>query len=166
MVADFDDFDPVVVTISRDEVNACDVSAAISVLGRFIKGPEIARQMYERVDVSFHGYDQDSRELFEIAEVRDFVYKLDDEFPFWLFFLNKHYLGLQAIALCFLPPYLTPKAKQEEFPKRMDQLLQNRWFPAMNEICEFAGFDEDRIEELTERVILYLTQGPLPFDDE
>lgn len=166
MVADFDDFAPVVVTISRDEVNACDVSAAISILGRFIKTPETARQMFERVDVSFHGYDQDSRELFEIPAVRDFVFKLDDEFPFWLFFLNKQYLGLQAISLCFLPPHLTPQAKQEEFPKRMDQLLQNRWFPAMNQICEYAGFDEDGIEELTERVFVYLTEGPLPFEDQ
>jgi hypothetical protein len=166
MAGGFDRFDTILVTVSRDEVVTGDVSGALSALRRFIEEPEIARQMFERVDVAFHGYDQDSRELFEIPDVRNFVYKLDNDFPFWLFFLNKHCLGLQAISLCFLPPFLTPQGKQEEFPKRMDQLLQNRWFPAMNQICEYASFDEDQIEELTERVFVYLTEGPLPFHEE
>jgi hypothetical protein len=162
----FSGFEPVIVTISRDEVNARNVSAPLSVLSRFIETPEISREMCERVDVAFHGYDEDSRELFEIPEVRDFVYALDEKFPFWLFFLNKKYMGLQAISLCFLPPYLTPQAKQEEYPKRIDQLLQNRWFPAMNQVCEYAGLTEDQIEELTERVFVYLTEGPASFSSE
>ena len=62
MAIDFDDFDPVIVTISRNEVIAGDVSAAASVLGRFTKNPDTARSMFERVDVAFHGYDQDARE--------------------------------------------------------------------------------------------------------
>lgn len=162
----FAGFEPVIVTISRDEVNARNVSAPLSVLGRFMETPEIIREMCERVDVAFHGYDEDSRELFEIPEVRDFVYALDEKFPFWLFFLSKKYMGLQAISLCFLPPYLTPQAKQEEYPKRIDQLLQNRWFPAMNQVCEYAGLTEDQIEELTERVFVYLTEGPASFSSE
>lgn len=166
MMTGFAEFEPVVITISRDEVNAQDVSAAFSALKRFTETPDITRRMFERVDVAFHGYDHDSRELFEILEVRDFVYALDDKFPFWLFFLNKQCFGLQAISLCFLPPYLTPKAKQEEYPKRMDQLLQKRWFPAMNQVCEYAGFTEDQIEDLTERVFVYLTEGPTAFSPE
>jgi hypothetical protein len=166
MMTGFAGFEPVIVTISRDQVNAQDISAVVSILNRFLENPETTRQMFERVDVSFHGYDEDSRELFEILEVRDFVCALDDKFPFWLFFLNKKCFGLQAISLCFLPPYLTPRAKQEEYPKRMDQLLQNRWFPAMNQVCEYAGFTEDQIEELTERVFVYLTEGPTAFSPE
>lgn len=166
MAIDFDDFDPVIVTISRNEVIAGDVSAAASVLGRFTENPEIARSMFERVDVAFHGYDQDARELFEIPEVRDFVYKLDDEFPFWLFFLSKQHLGLQAIALCFLPPFLTEEAKKTVLPQHLDRLLNNRWWPAMNHICEFVGFSEDDIEQLSERVLHYFFNGPLPFEDE
>jgi hypothetical protein len=166
MMTGFGEFEPVIVTISRDEVNAQDVSAAFAVLKSFTETPEMTRRMFERVDVAFHGYDDDSRELFEIPEVRDFVYALDEKFPFWLFFLNKKYTGLQALSLCFLPPYLTPRAKQEEYPKRMDQLLQNRWFPAMNQICEYAGFTEDQIEDLTERVFVYLTEGPTAFSPE
>lgn len=166
MMKGFAGYEPVIVAVSRDQVTARNVSAALSALKRFTETPEITRRMFERVDVAFHGYDHDSRELFEIPEVRDFVYALDDKFPFWLFFLNKKCSGLQAISLCFLPPYLTPKAKQEEYPKRMDQLLQNRWFPAMNQVCKYAGFTEDQIEELTERVFVYLTEGPTAFSPE
>jgi len=162
----FDDFDPVIVTISRDEVNSRNVSAAVSVLARFIKTPDIARRMFERVDVSFHGYDYDTRELFEIPELRDFVYKLDKEFPFWLFFLSKKHLGLQFIALCFLPPYLDEEAKKTVLPQHLDRLLNNRWWPAMNHICEVVGFTEVDIEQLSERVVSYFIKGPLPMESE
>lgn len=163
---DFDVLTPVIVTISRNEVIAGDVSAATSVLAGLTKTPDTARSMFERVDVSFHGYDQDTRELFEIPEVRDFVYKLDDVFPFWLFFLSKQNLGLQAIALCFLPPFLTEQAKKAVLPQHLERLLNKRWWPAMNQICEFVGFTEDDIEQLSERVMRYFLNGPLPFENE
>jgi len=49
-----------------------------------------------------NGYDHDARELFEIPEVREYNALLDNEFPYWLFFLT-----------------------------RLDEPLSNRWFPAM-----------------------------------
>lgn len=42
----------------------------------------------ERISISFEGYNEDNRELDEIPEVRDFIYELDDKFPYWLFFLT------------------------------------------------------------------------------
>jgi hypothetical protein len=36
----------------------------------------------------------------------------------------------------------------------------------MNHICEFVGFTEDDIEQLSERVLRYFFNGPLPFDNE
>jgi hypothetical protein len=105
----------------------------------------------------------EGRTLSEIPEVRDFVCKLDDKFPFWLYFLSKQHLGLQAIAFCFLPPFLTEEAKKTVLPQHLDRLLNNRWWPAMNHICEFVEFTENDIEQLSERVLRYFFNGPLPF---
>lgn len=88
--------------------------------------------------------------------------KLDDQFPFWLFFLSKSGTGLQCIAYCFLPPFLTPVGKAEIFPERLNDLLTQRWFPAMNQICDWVGFSEDEIEALTDRSVDYLLSGPIP----
>lgn len=85
--------------ISRAEVESGDISPAIGVLQRLIESFEIALEFFERVDIAFHGYDDDSRELFGIQKVRDYSHKLDHSFPFWLFFLSKRHLGLQCLFL-------------------------------------------------------------------
>ena len=158
--------DPLVVVVSREEVEAMDMSAALAVLMRLVESPETARAFVERVDISFHGYDHTNEELFEIVEVRNFVQQLDEKFPFWFFFLSKRYLGLQCLLYCFLPPFLTEEARSRDFPERIDQLLSKRWFPAMSHISQFAGFSEKKIERLAERGVSYITNGRFSADAE
>jgi len=158
--------DPLVVVVSKAEVEAQDISAALNVLKRLTETPGTAMEFVERVDIAFHGYDHTSQELFEIQEVRNFVYQLDDRFPFWLFFMSKQYLGLQCILWCLLPPFLTEEAQSRIFPDRINRLLMDRWFPAMNHMCEYVGFTEKQIEQLTERALKYITIGRFPVDSE
>lgn len=153
-------FSPIIV-VSREEVISKDTSSALEALRALVVSPEAALQYFEAVDIAFHGYNDWREELFEIQEVREFVYALDKQFPYWLFFLDKKALGLQCIAYCFLPPFLTQEAKQRIFPERLNKLLTTRWFPAMNHVCEAVGFSEEQIEELTDRSVRYLLGGPL-----
>jgi hypothetical protein len=152
---------PIVVVVTRDEVEAKDMSSVLEALRGLVASPEIARTYFEQVDIAFHGYNDTSEELFEIPEVRDFVYELDSHFPYWLFFLDKSALGLQFIAYSFLPPFLTNEAKNKIYPERLDALLTKRWFPAMNQICDWVGFTEEQIEALTNRSVDYLLEGPI-----
>lgn len=115
-----------------------------------------------KVNIAFDGYNQDSRELFEIPEVRTYVYKIDEKFPFWLFFMSTHDTGLQCIMFCFLPPYLIDEARAKIHPRRLSDLLTSRWFPAMNHVSGYAGLTENEIEQLTKRVSLYFTSGLAP----
>ena len=155
-------FRPLYILISREEVEARDRTAPLATLKSLISSPEIAKSYMENVDVIFGGYDSDSRELFEIPEVRDYVYKLDDEFPYWLFFLSKYGSGLQCLLLCFLPPYLTEEARVKIHTERTRDLLLDRWLPAMNQVSEFAELSGDEIDELTERALDYIVNGRLP----
>ena len=153
-------FDSIFLVISREEVEATNTSKALVTLNSLLENPEKARMLCEAVDISFAGYERDSRELFEIEEVRKFVFELDDKFPFWLYFLTKFGTGLQCLYLCKMPPFLTTKAKAEIFPERLVQLLERRWLPAMNHICKFTGMRDEEVESLTERSLSYLTEGP------
>lgn len=152
-------FSPIIV-VTREEVDAQDTSSVLEALSSLIQSPEHAREFFEQVDVSFHGYNETTEELFEIAEVRNFVHTLDEQFPYWLYFLSKSGTGLQCITYCFLPPFLTPAAKAQLFPERLDDLLTRRWFPAMNQICEWTGFSEQDIESLSDRSVKYVLGGP------
>ena len=145
--------------ISREEVESQDVTNAVSTLKSLLETPEKAKLYRENVDLAFFGYDDDTRELFEIPEVRDFAFKLDDQFPFWLFFLTKFGTGLQCLFFCMMPPFLTKEAQARIYPERLSELLMNRWFPAMNQICDYVGMSEKEVEPLTERGVSYFTEG-------
>ena len=149
-----------VIVISREEIQRADTSSVLEALRPLLKSPATARRYFEHIEIAFDGYNNNAEELFEMQEVREFVYLLDEEFPFWLFFLDKSGLGLQCISLCFLPPYLTDEARAEIFPARLDELLTSRWFPAMNQICEWVGMSEEDIENLSGRSVEYLLKGP------
>lgn len=156
-----DHSDFLTVVVSREEVKSGNIGPVSQVLGQVLVNSETAAKFCERVDIAFHGYDSHVEELFEITEVRNFVYELDNEFPYWLYFLSKHSTGLMCILLCFLPPYLTDEAKAKIFPQRLSEYLTRRGFPAMNHVCEYAQFTEKQIEALTERVMTYLESGCL-----
>jgi hypothetical protein len=153
---------PLGILVSRHCVEDQDTGPVLSVFRRLTESPEVARANMERVDISFDAYDNRRDELHEIVEVRNYVYRLDEEFPFWLFFLSKYGLGLQCVMHCFLPPSLTEEAKARIRPKRLEQLLLDRWFPAMNHISQFAGLTGPEIAKLTERVMMYVRVGRLP----
>lgn len=150
-----------IIVITREEVEAREVSSVLESLYSMIKSPQRALSLFERIDVAFHGYNETTEELFEIENVREYVRTLDEQFPYWLYFLSKSGTGLQCIAHCFLPPFLTPKGKQKYFPERLNDLLTKRWFPAMNQICEWTGFTEDQIESLSDRSVDYFLGGPM-----
>src|SRR5688572_18601890 len=118
--------DPVVIVVDRNDVQQDDISSTLNRLNRFVESPETTLLYRERVDIVFHGYDADHRELSEIPEVRQFVAEINGVFPYWLFFLTRESSGLQALAFCFLPPYLTPEAQRQIWPQRLDELVERR----------------------------------------
>jgi hypothetical protein len=158
--------DPLVFIVSRDEVEAGDISVALGNLRQLLESRETARAFVERVDIAFHGFEDVRWELPEIPEVRDFVHQLDDHFPCWLFFLSKRHLGLQCLLHCFLSPLLTDEGRARLHPAEVEKLLSGRWFPAMNHICGYVGYSKGQVERLTERALAYVTTGPFPLDSE
>lgn len=150
-----------IIVVSKAEVDAMETASVMNVLRSLVSSPERAASLFEMVDIAFQGYDDTTQELFEIDRVRDCVRKLDEQFPYWLYFLDKSQTGLQCLAYCFMPPFLTAEGRREHFPDRLNDLLTTRWFPAMNQICEWTGFTERQIEALTDRTLDYLLVGPL-----
>jgi len=84
-------------------------------LKAFLTSPETARNHFEKIDIVFHGYDDDTRQLFEIPEVRNFAFKLDEAFPYWFYFLSKNDLGLQVGCTPFV------RQKVKTLPRRVEE---------------------------------------------
>lgn len=144
------------IIVSKEEILSGDTKGVLEALRALISTPESALQWKEKLDFAVDGYNDVQSELFEIPEVREFITAVDEEFPFWLFFLSKHAVGLQFIAYCFLPPFLNPDASKRVFLERLDDLLSRRWFPAMNQVCDWVGLSEIEIESMSDRSVDYL----------
>jgi hypothetical protein len=150
---------PLVIVVSKKEVLDRNIEPALTLLRSLMESPEIAAKYKENVEITFQGYNNNTFELFKSKPVREYVNLLDNEFPFWFFFLSKEYLGLQSMVHCFLPPFLTDKGKREVFPERIGYYLMNRWFPAMSHVCQYAGCSEKEINELADRGVRYIESG-------
>lgn len=152
--------DPLIVVVSRQDVEEKQIEPTLRVLSRLLTDVSTVREYRERVDIAFHGYDGDSREPFEIPEVRRFVARLDDSFPYWLYFLSRESTGLQALAFCFLPPYLTQQAQRTIWPQRLTELVERRWAPALTDLAAKAGWSEADVDQLLATAGHYFLEGP------
>jgi hypothetical protein len=151
------DFDFITVIVSREEIDAGDCAATLSVLHKLTSSPVGAIRFCELVDVVFHGYDADPRGLSEIPEVRRYVQRLDADFPYWFYFLSKRSSSLMVILSCMVSVSRTPDG--EIFPdlKELGGYVTERGFPAMNQVCAFVNCSEQEIVRLSNRVLSYLT---------
>ena len=150
--------DFVTIVISRKDIEAGDVSGTLSALSKFLN-PEAALVYCEKLDIGVHGYDDDPRELNEVQDVRDFVYKLDAEFPYWCYFLSKRTSGLMFILSCFCAPFVVPEVRDRIWRDQIADYLTRRGFPAMNHLGETIGCSETEIERMTQRVMDYILTG-------
>ncbi len=148
---------PLVIVVSKKEVLERNIQPALHVLRSLMESPEISKVYKENVEIIFQGYNDNISELFKNKHVREYVNLLDDEFPYWFFFLSKEYRGLQNMAHCVIPPFLTDKRKREVVSERVvDYYLMNRWLPAMSHLCRFVGCSTEEINELADRGVRYI----------
>lgn len=156
----FDYVDPLCIVVSRAEVDRKDLVAPLATLRHLTSSLDMVRQFRERVDISFDGYSDNTEELWEIPAVRNYVFALDEQFPFWLYFLSRHHNGLQCIGLCMLPPFLTDEARIRIHTERMADLMTERWEPALSHLCRSAGVDDSVAHELLLSGMDYFKYGP------
>ena len=71
---------------ARLDVERMDTTEMLTSLKRLLK-EDFARRFQQRVAVGIDGYDDDTRELFEIPDVRTYMAKLDADWPYWFYYL-------------------------------------------------------------------------------
>jgi len=152
--------------INRDEVVKSDLSALKKLFDQLLGNLDLANYFKERIDISFDGYNTTREELWEIVEVRRFVVQLDNIFPYWLFFLTKHGDSLSVIIRCFLLPHLKPEGNRKHNLPKLQEYLEHRGFPALNQMCVSLGLGEKEIERLTQSTMSYIENRIFSSDSE
>lgn len=84
-----DDYDAVVLVIEREWIESGSVNKMMSLLRPLLVDSSIIQRFAGTVDLVFHGWDDDLRELPEIPEVKQWFRQLTEVFPYWFVFLNR-----------------------------------------------------------------------------
>lgn len=99
-----------------------------------------------KIVLSIDGYDDDPRELYEIAEIRDYFSILDKLFPYWFYFLNKEVnstsSSLRLIMLLSIPVKIiqaSTEKKDIEFDVEKFIEFMNIHFHYLNELTDKLG---------------------------
>lgn len=88
--------------IDRTDVEAMDTSEPRVFFDRLCSTKEFAFHCQGKVEISFHGYETDQRELFQVPEMRSYTRALSDALPELLFFVRTQEptYALKTIVLC------------------------------------------------------------------
>jgi len=144
------------IIITKEDVLRQDTSGPMSYLSPLIDNEDFAVFFREKVNIRFDDSDLLGKSLDELPEVRKYILKLDNEFPYWFYFLSKESPGLFLIHQCHMLPFLSD---EDEFDLNINQFKENiinKWLPAMTEMCDFTNMSDQEMEEMCMRVYSYL----------
>ena len=159
-ILDSTNVDFLFVVVGREDVEACGPTEVLGTLNKLTANKVTAVKFMGKVDIRVHGYDHDPRELFEIPEVRMFFSKLDQQFPFWLFFLSTdtEALKLLALSLCKIIR-VSPTASaydQGDFANFIDSHLA-----AMNHIFDSFQIPKEINEQRSNELAQYFVKSQI-----
>ncbi|MFE3759491.1 DUF262 domain-containing protein [Nocardia tengchongensis] len=151
--------DHMVVVVPRQDIESGDLRPALEALNSCFVSPDAARGALGAVELVIEGYEHIPTELFEMEPVRHYIRRLDNEFPYWLYFLGLRGASLRLIFGCFLPPFLGEEERRQQFAHRLRTVMENRWLPAMNDVASFAGLSAAELADRTDAVVAYFQSG-------
>ena len=140
--------DPVVLLISRRQVEQQDLASVLDSLKVFTATREVAWLYRGQMSLVVDGYNHDPRELVDIPEVRHFLKRLAAQWPYLGFFLNQVDDSIKILGSCCCGV---------EFPGRGAVLIDpallpgflNQAFAGMNALFDQHGFPEHELEAMS-----------------
>lgn len=160
--------DRIVFIVERPEVEKCLSNYLLDAFKRLEVNPELLVAVKGKVDVWIHGYDNDSRELYEIEEVRKWIQVVFDEILGWAYFLtlDDNAEFMRVIQLCYmnykiLKKGIITKNKIKKTQFRIDltsgEFFLYALYDNLNSFCEKHSIPDEINIELSDRVMEYLT---------
>jgi hypothetical protein len=150
--------DPVVLLISRREIESEDPAEAVDRLHALFNTREAIWQYRGQMTLAVDGYNDDSRELVDVPEVCRFLTKLDQQWPYWAFFFNQVDDSIKLLASCLCASEHVGQGMVAMDPNALRQFLL-RGFAAMNSLFDEHGFPEAECEAISNGVVQIIEQA-------
>jgi hypothetical protein len=150
--------EPVVLVISRRQVETGDIASVLAELKPFLATREDAWLYRSQMVLVVDGYNDDPRELVDIAEVRAFLQALEGEWPYWAFFFNQVDDSLLILLSCLCGASYPGGGAVEMDLGKLQEVL-TRGFGGMKSIFEKHGFPEEELESMSRGLMEVLEQA-------
>lgn len=148
---------PMFMIFSREEVEAGDPRPAVEQWNELFADREVVWQSRNQIILVIDGYLDDPRELVEIKEVRDFLGKFNELWPYWAFFFNHVDDSIRLLFTCTCAARFYGGCEVDIDPIKANKFLR-AGFSGMNAIFKTFGFPEEEISPMTRRIAEILKQ--------
>lgn len=145
---------PIIFGVPYDDIKSGDVNTVLSALNSFLDTRERLIWARARFTILFEGYDDDPRDVWDILEVREYVKKLDAEFPYWFYFTDLNHHTLKVICLC-LCRVMKVEGSSTPHPDDLKHFLASRII-ALNNLCSRFHLADEVKNEITQDVCEHL----------
>ena len=150
--------EPIVLLISRREVEAGDIASVLSRLKVFLANREDAWRYRGQMALVVDGYNNEPRELVDIPEVRALLRGLEAEWPYWAYFFNQVDDSIKLLLSCVAGSRFRGRGAVEMDADLVAAALA-RGFGGMNMIFDQFGFPEDELEKMSNGLVEVLQQA-------
>ncbi len=150
------DADPLVLVISKSEVQTLNITPALETLSKLLSDRATALQYKGKVVLSVSGYDNDSRGLYEVPEVKKYMQLLDSRFPYWFFLLSMERGTLKLMAFCLCRTVNVRPGIASPNNMDMAQFMISH-FTALNYLCSQLGLPDGFVETLSMKIDNYFS---------
>lgn len=141
--------EPVVLMISRRQVEQHDLASVLDALRIFSATREDVWRYRGQMTLVVSGYDKDPRELVDIAEVRRLLVGLVEQWPYWGFFLNQVDDSIRILASCYCGVEFPGGGAALIDPERIAPFM-NLAFAGMNALFDRHGFPELELQAMSQ----------------
>lgn len=151
----------IVMAIDRKEVENLDTSKIRDSFDRLRSTKELAFEAQGKVEFVFLGYKQDRRALFEIPEVRAYIYQLDRQLPELFFFARTKKPSDTLTTFLFCQAQVSrvavqrPEGMMINFQVKQEDLADFliRHFPELNSMTRWVGMNADENRVITNSIL-------------
>ena len=157
--------EPVILMISRRQVESADIASILTKLKPFLADREEAWRYRGQMSLVVDGYDEDPREIVDIPDVRTFLQLLNERWPYWAFFFNQVDDSIKLLGSCVCGSNFPGNGVIEIDGTKLVEFLR-RGFGGMNLIFETFGFPEDELKTMGEGFLEVIEQSGMttPFE--
>lgn len=152
--------EPVIIMISRRQVESNDMASVVNELKILLASREDCWLYRRQVSLVVDGYEDDPRELVDIPEVRAFLRDFTVQWPYWGFFFNQVDDSIILLGSCVCGKSYPGGGTVEMDVDKIKQFLLDG-FEGMNALFDKHGFPEAELESMSRGLIEVMEQAGL-----